>query len=542
MIFAKMAMASFFYHKQYKHYIDTEVSIVIQYNTLKPKMYGMGYSRNPLYAYLRTQRAKRLAFRKGQKKGKRQALNALRAFGPSFGKGGASSISMFGQTSDRALPDQKRARRAFNYRGDGAYFDKNPYIAAGLRNFGEWAGHGLSAYTGVPMLGTVGRHGAGLVSKWLGFGNYAQPTSGNQIMDASQVPITVNSSSDETGDVYISHSEFVMNVTATATAAGSTSFQQTQIPLNPGLSTSFPFLSQIAQNFELYDFQGLIFQYKPTSGESGAASNSLGKIMMATNYDPDAAPFLNSVQMENYDYACSTKPALGLMHGVETAQKQQVVNLMYVRTGTSAKDKTFTDIGTFTIATEGIPASVAGTQIIGELWVTYRIKLSRANLYNSLLGLAINSDYFYGDCSNTALVSTINRSTANSNVWALSASASANELVLTATNPQLSIGCFMYSLVIYTYTGDASAFIYLSDTYTNNTNNIDTGAVGMVANKVASETTMVKTGFFKIVNTNANTAAQIRLRTNSALPSNAYRYRLWVQQIPCSYDNGQITT
>ena len=159
---------------------------------------------------------------------------------------------------------------------------------------------------------------------------------------------------------------------------------------------TFPFLSQIAQNFVMYEFQGLIFEYRPTSGESGASNNSLGKVIMATSYDPDAPNFVNAVQMENYDYAMSTKPSCGQLHGVETANHQQFANMQYIRTGASTRDKIFTDVGTFQLATEGVPLGSSTSLIIGELWVTYRVKLSRANIYGSYLCLNSATDIHFG--------------------------------------------------------------------------------------------------------------------------------------------------
>jgi hypothetical protein len=148
----------------------------------------------------------------------------------------------------------------------------------------------------------------------------------------------------------------------------------------------------------MYKLEGLMFQYKPTSGEGAGVSNQLGKIIMATDYDPMADPFINSVQMENYQYSQSTKPSLPMKHGVETDPKQGITDMKYVRTGVSARDKSFTDYGLFQIATEGIP--IHGNTLgvvnnnIGELWVAYKVRLSRANLYSSLLGLAIKNDLY----------------------------------------------------------------------------------------------------------------------------------------------------
>jgi hypothetical protein len=226
-------------------------------------------------------------------------------------------------------------------------------------------------------------------SKQMGWGDYNTPAVANQIVSAppetSVTPAFVNPGDDLSGDVVLYHREFIRNVTVSGSAGTSTAFELTSYELNPGIAGTFPFLSQIANNFELYEFQGLMFQYVPTYGESGSSSNNLGKVIMATNYDPDASEFASSVQMQNYDYSNSCKPSLGQVHGVETMSSKRASDLMYIREGDVTRDKVFTDIGKFQIATEGVPLAAGATSaIIGELWVTYRIKLSRAKLRDTL--------------------------------------------------------------------------------------------------------------------------------------------------------------
>lgn len=222
----------------------------------------------------------------------------------------------------------------------------------------------------------------------------------NQLIKGSgDKPLLVNSSGDLTGDVYLTHREFVGNVQAIVPAGGTgpSQFSLVSFPINAALNSTFPWLSQVAENFTLYEFDGLVFEYRPTSGEFGTTgSNALGKIIMATQYDPDAPNFSNSVQMENYDYANACKPSEHAVHGVETANRQKATNMLYCRSGATLKDKIFTDLGVFQIATEGIQVSglVAGSAVnVGELWVSYRIKLSRAALNSTQLGLANSMDF-----------------------------------------------------------------------------------------------------------------------------------------------------
>jgi len=273
-------------------------------------------------------------------------------------------------------PQQKWMRRSMRFRGDGDYgATGNQY---GLLNFGSGS--------------TLSNRMSGL-GDYFG-GNKYGPTKANAIMEGSTLdtPLVVNASDDVTGDVYLSHREFVAVVEANL-PAGATNlaapFQQQTYPLNPAILTSFPWLSQVAQNYDLFEFQGLVYEYVPQMSESANNQNNLGRVMMMTQYDPEQAPLTNSRAFQNYEFACSAKPSLGLIHGVECKRIQSAPNIMYTRTvpptiGAAVKSKVFTDLGNFNIATEGVPfaavSASAQSQILGELWVTYRVKLSRAKL------------------------------------------------------------------------------------------------------------------------------------------------------------------
>lgn len=310
--------------------------------------------------------------------------------------------AMFGKSWKEANETQRVARNLYNFYGAGDYQGWLRHISSGIGTVAGGAmGYMSGGLTGMASGAQAGYRSGRDFSKFMGWGDYG--VSSNQIMGGSNKgQLSVNDDS-LTGDVYITQTEFVQNVFCTSLGAGASTFQQTAFPINPGLSNVFPFLSQIAQNYTLYEFEGLIFKFNPTSGENNATSNSLGKVILATQYDPDAPVFINSVQMENYDYANAAKPSQTIFHGVETDNRQQPINMQYVRTGVSSKSKIFTDIGTFYVATEGIPFAAGGTQVLGELWVSYRIKLSRANLYGSLLGQNVSQDVLRGTTSNLQL-------------------------------------------------------------------------------------------------------------------------------------------
>lgn len=368
-----------------------------------------------------------------------------KAFAAEFPKGSEASISFYGQDENTANPRQKAARKLSGYRGPGAYFSESPFMASALRGAGQWLGDRVMPGAG----GTFGREMAGRASKWLGFGAYHTGVSGNDLvvdMPGGGSAQQIVSVADETGDLVIRNTEFIGNVVVTSSTAGSSPFSVQTFALNPGITATFPFLSQIAQNYELYDWQQLLFQYKPLSGESGAASNNLGSIIMATHYDPDGATFINKIQMENYAYSNSTKPSCGAVHGVECKPGSSSTNMLYVRAGAVSRDKIFTDVGTFQLATEGIPFASAGSQVVGELHVTYTVTLSRPQLFNSLLGLGIMQDVFsYTVAQNSAVPSSIVASAQNLIGGVVSGS---NSTQLYTFPTSIVAGTYLFSLVM----------------------------------------------------------------------------------------------
>ncbi|QXP08564.1 MAG: putative capsid protein [Arizlama virus] len=332
---------------------------------------------------------------------KRRAM-ILDQMDPNKARGSTYSRNLYGDSWANSNATQRRERLLTGYKGRGDYASWKPFLQ-------KWVPKGSLSAVGGYFGGGLGRAVGSAASSYLGWGKYKRKNyrgrgdyggdaGGNQIMAGStSTPLTVNASDDLSGDIYFSHREFLGNVTAKGGVGNISPFDIVTYPLNVGLTTTFPWLSQIANQFELYELQGCIFEYRPTSGELGATgTNSLGKVVMATNYDPDADAFGSTVQMENYDYANSCKPSEHMSHGIETANSQRATTMLYVRNGPSIKDRVFTDIGNFYIATEGLPITAGTTSNLGELWVTYRVKLSRAQLFTNILGNSVSQDDFVG--------------------------------------------------------------------------------------------------------------------------------------------------
>lgn len=166
----------------------------------------------------------------------------------------------------------------------------------------------------------------------------------------------------------ISHREYIADVNST------TAFSNTAYPINPGVSTTFPWLSQIASSFAQYKFLGIVFEFKSTSGVSiGSTNTALGVIILSTNYNAADPLFANKTSMEQFEYTVSSVPSSTVLHPVECSPKLNVLSELYVRGNTfpTGQDQRLFDLGLFQIATQGSQA----TCDVGELWVTYHVRL-----------------------------------------------------------------------------------------------------------------------------------------------------------------------
>ena len=309
---------------------------------------------------------------------------------PNFTKYGPNRRQMSELGVGRTMA-QSRQRLLDNYKGAGDYMQAGEMIGGAL---GAMSGAAIGGIETVESLGGGAAFapylvaggatmGAGLgggighsIDQYIGQGDYGR--AANQIVTGSREPISVNQGADRTGDIYIKQTEFIGNLTVPD--SNSKDFKLESYALNPGNKTLFPFLSQIAHNYELYEWVGLMVMFKPTTGEGGS-KNQLGKVVLTTNYDPNCKDFSSSLEMQNYDYSSSGKPSQTIVHGIETAARSRATRMMYVReTFDTSRDKEFTDIGKLFIATEGTPEG----GVLGELHVTYTCRLSRAKLFAHL--------------------------------------------------------------------------------------------------------------------------------------------------------------
>lgn len=192
----------------------------------------------------------------------------------------------------------------------------------------------------------------------------------NSIMDgATGVPVMHTGSKE----IRIRHREFLGDIT------GSTGFSSRLYPIQPGSSTTFPWLSNIAAMFQSYKFKGLCFEFVSMSADAlNSVNTALGTVIMATQYNVSLPVFLNKAEMEQYEFTCTTRPSRSQVHCVECDPVLQVMEHLYTRTGAlpAGQDLQFYDWGNFQLATVGMQAAAN----IGELWVTYDVEFYKPRI------------------------------------------------------------------------------------------------------------------------------------------------------------------
>lgn len=242
------------------------------------------------------------------------------------------------------------------------------------KRVGRYLGAGLGAYLGGPpgaALGHVLGGGVGaLASRITGFGDYK--VSKNAILHPQETPLF---RPETNGNVVLAYREYLFDVISSATPGA---FTANTVAVNPGQPFCFPWLSNIADNYQEWCPLGIVFEFVSNSADALNSTNTaLGSICIASSYNPYDLPFQNKQQMEQSFFSNSCRPSSNLMHALECdpVQTRPVFNIRQSDVPTGA-DRRLYDLCNTTIATVGMQ----GTSVnVGELWITYMIELRKAH-------------------------------------------------------------------------------------------------------------------------------------------------------------------
>jgi hypothetical protein len=247
--------------------------------------------------------------------------------------------------------------------------------------------------------GPIGRSAGNLVGnifkKIVGRGAYkVQKNSLQPLYMGNELPAFGNI----TQGTRVVHREFLVNIVEPPNNNGA--FTLINFRINPGLAASFPWLSNLAQNYQQYRIWGMIAEFRTNSSDVTISNSSigLGTILMATDYDSVDANFVSKIQMMQSQYSTSLKPSLTNCHAFECARSATSEEILYTRSTNSPPNTDIRkyDLCNFQIATSGIPNS-ASAQTLGELWFSYDIELIKPELSGGIVGADDISWKWQGD-------------------------------------------------------------------------------------------------------------------------------------------------
>jgi len=272
---------------------------------------------------------------------------------------------------------RKRKRPSYTRRSSGRPFKRRRYAPRRTR-VDRMKIVGRGGYGGA-VGAFLGQAAGDAITYFTGRGDYVVRKNAFLSPSGGGMPPVVNPTNG--GGVMIRRSEYLGDV---ITSSSANTFKLTSYPLNPGLETTFAWLSQVAANFDEWECEGMYFEFKSTSANALNSTNTaLGTVVMAANYNSANPNFASKQEMESYEGGTSIKPSENMRYFVECAKSQTVLNDLYVRSGDvpTGQDIRFYDLANFQIATTGMQ----GTSVnIGELWVSYQVNLRKPKLFIAL--------------------------------------------------------------------------------------------------------------------------------------------------------------
>lgn len=258
-----------------------------------------------------------------------------------------------------------------------------------------------------------------------GSGSYTSSNIDGGTEGATVSPVILGGG-DEEGSTVFTKRDYLCDVYVGADS----SFYNSVFNINVGLASTFPWLSQLASNFTVYEMLQLVFEYVPVVSNS-STSGQMGTLMLACNYNAGEDGFASKTEMMEYSGSISRRPCDSVLCGIECdSRKFGGQRVHFVRGGAvpSGQDIKTYDIGTFQVATSGINTTVfaPGSQL-GSIYVNYKVKMMKPRMYDSL-GKSIPEDFF------------VNRAGYNPGTYALSGTVRAC--------PQNTLGCTMANNVL----------------------------------------------------------------------------------------------
>lgn len=433
-------------------------------------------------------------------------LNGKRQYNPKYDKAPSSAVirGRGAYNVDRSYKRTKAARKVAKLQPD-----YEPSLGRSLLTEG---GSMLGGLFGMPGLG---KSAGSALSNIFGLGSYE--VKENVFMEG-RLPQVMNIPSG--GGTVIRFQEYLGDVITSSTPGG---FSINSWVINAANRDSFPFLAQIGVNYEQYQMEGLVYEFRSTSADALNSTNTaLGSVLLATQYDVADAVFTSKAEMLNYEYSNSVKPSENCMHMIECAPNQTSLPILYTLDGSNPAntDARLYHLGRFNVATIGFQAASVR---IGEIHCTYQVRLLKPKIYSAL---GLDNDMF--QMTNTVYTNANplgqqSSRVINVNNFGVGHNSVTNQLVI----PGSSL-VKVYRIEVQ-WTGTAgAALVYPALTATNCTIiNTEVGGTSGVLNQQAIQHLCIQTN-------GDNTQVAVAFGSGGTLPTGTQTITVRIMEVPFS--------
>lgn len=230
----------------------------------------------------------------------------------------------------------------------------------------------IGAQIGALVGGGLQQFGTSVFNRIIGKGDYKMPDDSQFIQKNCLFQNSDNQppafGGGRSGFIF-EHEDYITDIISSATIGA---FQSNTFICNPSNNITFPWLSNLATNFEMYQFDGLIFRFESTSGTAvGSTNTALGTTMGYFAYDTLDQTVLGKSTLLQYEGCVDARTSENFLIGVECDETKLVMPRLYVGPPPSGSDAKTYNWGNLTIATQGMQAA---SVTVGELYVHYRVK------------------------------------------------------------------------------------------------------------------------------------------------------------------------
>lgn len=306
-------------------------------------------------------------------------------------------------------------------------------------------------------------HGGSKLYSWLTGGGDYQLNSNSLLAAGGTSSEVIQISPAGERAIRVRYKEYLGDVFTHPTIAGA--FYNTSYPINPGLQQTFPWLAQLAQQYEQWEPHGIVFEFKSTSSEY-VSTQALGSVIMCTEYDVSDSAFTDKRDMLNSAYSNEAKPSSQILHGVECEPMERMLRTYFTRFGAVSSNIKDYDLGNFQIATQGGATTALN---LGSLYVHYDISFRKEQVFGGIRNKGAYTARYQG----TTGIST-------SNYWGTNVAITYDPFPLTLSANAILLprwiqtGWWMFQYIVV---GSSTACTYPTPTYTN-CSNISSQVVG----------------------------------------------------------------